>query len=127
MPSRLPGEETQLVPERLQALAGFQQKMLRHALRFPAVQRLVYSTCSVHQEENEAVIHDVLQQSKMEFRLVECRKGVCQGLRMRAGCEPDLTQPHNPASKSCQSRVQLYTRIVYRDLTATRITSVLSC
>lgn len=68
MVNRLPAEEAPAPPERLQALAGFQQKMLAHALRFPALQRLVYSTCSVHQEENEDVVCGVLQQQGEEFR-----------------------------------------------------------
>ncbi|XP_015269036.1 PREDICTED: probable 28S rRNA (cytosine-C(5))-methyltransferase [Gekko japonicus] len=70
MASQLPVENT-LLPERLQALAGFQKKMLAHALSFPALQRLVYSTCSVYQEENEDVVWDVLQQREKEFRLVQ--------------------------------------------------------
>uniref|UniRef100_A0A452UC78 NOP2/Sun RNA methyltransferase 5 n=1 Tax=Ursus maritimus TaxID=29073 RepID=A0A452UC78_URSMA len=45
---------------RLQALAGFQQRALRHALTFPSLQRLVYSTCSLCQEENEDVVRDAL-------------------------------------------------------------------
>ena len=32
---------------RIEGLARFQEAALRHALRFPALQRLVYSTCSV--------------------------------------------------------------------------------
>ncbi|XP_074120202.1 28S rRNA (cytosine-C(5))-methyltransferase isoform X2 [Sminthopsis crassicaudata] len=56
--------------ERLQALAGFQRRALSHALSFPALQRLVYSTCSVCQEENEDVVRDVLQQIEGTFRLV---------------------------------------------------------
>ncbi|XP_020641827.3 28S rRNA (cytosine-C(5))-methyltransferase [Pogona vitticeps] len=69
---RMPGEgEDSPSPERLQALAGFQRKMLMHALKFPALSRLVYSTCSVHQEENEDVVRDVLEQQGRAFRLVE--------------------------------------------------------
>lgn len=45
---------------RLIKLAAFQEKALIHALSFPAVERLVYSTCSVHQIENEDVIKSVL-------------------------------------------------------------------
>lgn len=55
--------------ERLRALAAFQQRALRHALAFPSLQRLVYSTCSVCQEENEDVVRDALQQSSGTFRL----------------------------------------------------------
>lgn len=41
-----------------------QKCALRHALRFPALQRLVYSTCSVHQQENEEVVMAVLTQAQ---------------------------------------------------------------
>ncbi|NXU81908.1 NSUN5 methyltransferase, partial [Oreotrochilus melanogaster] len=54
--------------QRLQALAGFQRKVLSHALSFPALQRLVYSTCSLHREENEDVVHAVLQEQGSAFR-----------------------------------------------------------
>ncbi|CAL9045936.1 unnamed protein product [Musa banksii] len=46
--------------ERVKKLAAFQRKALLHALSFPAVERVVYSTCSVHQTENEDVIKSVL-------------------------------------------------------------------
>ncbi|XP_006773484.1 PREDICTED: probable 28S rRNA (cytosine-C(5))-methyltransferase [Myotis davidii] len=55
--------------ERLRALAGFQQRALCHALTFPSLQRLVYSTCSLCQEENEDVVQEALQQSSGTFRL----------------------------------------------------------
>ncbi|XP_058536895.1 28S rRNA (cytosine-C(5))-methyltransferase [Ochotona princeps] len=55
--------------ERLQALAGFQLRALCHALAFPALQRLVYSTCSLCQEENEDVVQAALEQSAGAFRL----------------------------------------------------------
>lgn len=55
--SRQPDETTATDPvdsdchaERLKRLASLQAKMLRHALRFPQVQRVVYSTCSVNEE-----------------------------------------------------------------------------
>ncbi|KAM5566113.1 25S rRNA (cytosine-C(5))-methyltransferase NSUN5 [Rosa sericea] len=46
--------------ERLNKLAAFQQKALAHALSFPEVERIVYSTCSVNQIENEDVVNSVL-------------------------------------------------------------------
>ena len=41
---------------RLEALSGFQLKILLHALRFPSAKKVTYSTCSVHSQENEGVV-----------------------------------------------------------------------
>ncbi|XP_031483339.1 25S rRNA (cytosine-C(5))-methyltransferase NSUN5 isoform X2 [Nymphaea colorata] len=46
--------------ERARKLSAFQKKALAHALSFPSVERVVYSTCSIHQEENEDVIKTIL-------------------------------------------------------------------
>ncbi|KAM7274702.1 hypothetical protein ACFE04_016568 [Oxalis oulophora] len=46
--------------ERLNKLASFQRKALEHALSFPAVEKVVYSTCSIHQIENEDVVNSIL-------------------------------------------------------------------
>jgi len=53
----------QIVPDerranshRLAALAALQQRMIRHAMTFPHLVRFTYSTCSVHEEENEQVV-----------------------------------------------------------------------
>lgn len=46
--------------DRLHALAAFQESAVCHAMSFPAVRRVVYSTCSVRVEENEAVVAAVL-------------------------------------------------------------------
>ena len=55
---------------RVEKLAEFQEAALRHALAFPALRRLVYSTCSVHQRENEAVVAAVLTDAEaLGFRL----------------------------------------------------------
>ncbi|XP_047467297.1 probable 28S rRNA (cytosine-C(5))-methyltransferase [Mugil cephalus] len=54
---------------RLASLASFQLRCLNHGLRFPRLKRLVYSTCSIHSQENEEVVAACLQQNP-GFRLV---------------------------------------------------------
>lgn len=46
--------------KRVKSLASFQTRALQHALSFPNVRRVVYSTCSVYVEENENVIAAVM-------------------------------------------------------------------
>ncbi|NWX42025.1 NSUN5 methyltransferase, partial [Steatornis caripensis] len=88
MVNRLPREEAAPSAERLQALAAFQRKALSHALSFPALWRLVYSTCSLHQEENEDVVHAVLQEKGSAFRLVNAFPSwPCRGLAAFPGAE----------------------------------------
>ncbi|KAL5559491.1 hypothetical protein UlMin_035702 [Ulmus minor] len=61
LPSYAAGHATNVGEEdRLNKLAAFQRKALEHALSFPAVERIVYSTCSIHRIENEDVIKSVL-------------------------------------------------------------------
>lgn len=66
--------EPQLNPEtlqkRLHALSLFQYTAILHAFQFPKVQRVVYSTCSIHQEENENVVQKVLEVANGAFELV---------------------------------------------------------
>lgn len=45
---------------RLEHLARFQTMAIKQAMRFPKVKAVVYSTCSIHERENEAVVQDVL-------------------------------------------------------------------
>ncbi|KAH0837471.1 hypothetical protein AYO21_08930 [Fonsecaea monophora] len=57
-------EETKdIVPDstRLLKLSNLQTRIVEHALSFPAATRVTYSTCSVHVQENEAVVSRVLQ------------------------------------------------------------------
>ncbi|ABO95021.1 predicted protein, partial [Ostreococcus lucimarinus CCE9901] len=46
--------------ERVDKLAAFQKSVLKHAFCFPEVERVSYSTCSVHEKENEEVVRDVM-------------------------------------------------------------------
>ncbi|KFP74205.1 Putative methyltransferase NSUN5, partial [Acanthisitta chloris] len=88
MVTRGPGEEAAASAERLQALSGFQRRVLSHALSFPALQRLVYSTCSLHREENEDVVQAVLQEQGSAFRLVTAFPSwPCRGLAALPGAE----------------------------------------
>ena len=45
---------------RLRNLSTFQSCLLKHALSFPSVERVVYSTCSHYAEENERVVTTIL-------------------------------------------------------------------
>ena len=46
--------------QRLNALSALQTKMLVHAFSFPRARRVTYSTCSIHDKENEGVVVAVL-------------------------------------------------------------------
>ncbi|KAF4104596.1 hypothetical protein G5714_013927 [Onychostoma macrolepis] len=51
-------------PEKLQTLVCQQRKVLQRAVQFPQVRAVLYSTCSVHPEENEEVLKTVLSQTQ---------------------------------------------------------------
>ncbi|GAV07703.1 hypothetical protein RvY_17512 [Ramazzottius varieornatus] len=54
--------------ERLQKLKHLQMTLLKHALSFPNVQRVVYATCSISPEEDEEVVQEALK-SNSQFIL----------------------------------------------------------
>ncbi|VDQ02034.1 unnamed protein product [Trichobilharzia regenti] len=54
---------------RLKRLSNLQALLLKHALNFPNVQRVVYSTCSIHPEENEAVVRENADRVSDKFHL----------------------------------------------------------
>jgi len=83
---------TDLSQERLDKLAGMQAKLLAHALTFPSLKSLAYSTCSTQRTENEDVVMKVLSEHK-QFRL---RSGVLPTWTRRgdptALTDPDLAE-----------------------------------
>ncbi|XP_013791476.1 probable 28S rRNA (cytosine-C(5))-methyltransferase [Limulus polyphemus] len=64
------GSSETSAPSRIRKLAWFQKQLLSHSFTFPNVKRIVYSTCSINQEENEEVIKTVLETTK-DFALEE--------------------------------------------------------
>lgn len=58
----------QIDEARLSKLAGFQVSIMKHALSFPNVKKVVYSTCSIHPQENERVVVDLLTDPNVKSR-----------------------------------------------------------
>jgi len=61
--ARRGGGDEEPSQERLETLASVQSSLLLHALSFPSVKRVVYSTCAVSELENEAVVTQVLEKA----------------------------------------------------------------
>ena len=56
---------------RLESLSFCQKKLLLHAMKFPGVKKIVYSTCSIYSVENEDVVAAALGESEQQhiFRI----------------------------------------------------------
>lgn len=83
---------TTIESDRLQALQHFQMTALSHALTaFEHVQRVVYSTCSLHEQENEAVVAAILRQCGHAWRLVapKCLATWERRGQVKAGLTPE--------------------------------------
>merc|ERR1711990_648655 len=54
-------------------MGAFQERIVKHALSYPNLNRLVYSTCSVYAEEDEEVVAAVLPFARKQgLDLVRC-------------------------------------------------------
>ncbi|CAJ1990329.1 NOL1/NOP2/sun family [Leishmania donovani] len=63
------GNEFSMKEERIEKLARLQRKLLAHSLlSFDNCRTVVYSTCSVHEEENEEVVRQVLDDERVKAR-----------------------------------------------------------
>jgi len=54
--------------ERLQKLSSLQTRIVEHAMKFSAARRLTYSTCSIHEQENEVVVSRLLASQVAQTR-----------------------------------------------------------
>lgn len=69
------GKNEQCPPHRITKLQSFQVLILTHALLgFPAVKRVVYSTCSINPEENEQVVDEVLSKVGDAYKLLPVKQ-----------------------------------------------------
>ncbi|GAB6019111.1 Putative 28S rRNA (cytosine-C(5))-methyltransferase [Chamberlinius hualienensis] len=68
------GEFNEIDPDRLKKLSDFQAILLKHALSFPSVKKVSYSTCSLYREENENVVLEALNLFGNRFKLAKLHK-----------------------------------------------------
>jgi putative methyltransferase len=67
-PDRIMDEAYETCQKRIKALASFQLLALKHAMSFPQVRHIVYSTCSIQEEENEQVVGRALDEVNREIQ-----------------------------------------------------------
>ncbi|OBZ72222.1 25S rRNA (cytosine-C(5))-methyltransferase rcm1 [Grifola frondosa] len=80
--------------DRLNKLAAFQLMMIRHAMKFPSVKRIVYSTCSIHATENEHVVRQALESEEAlegHFKLAPPKEVL--PLWNRRGLQDEMVHP----------------------------------
>ncbi|KAJ7671620.1 S-adenosyl-L-methionine-dependent methyltransferase [Mycena polygramma] len=83
--------------DRLNKLASFQLMMIRHAMKFPKVSRVVYSTCSVHATENERVVRAALLSDEAGPFHLESKENVLPKWHRR-GIPEEMASPEDAAS-----------------------------
>lgn len=95
-------DKEEIDTERLNKLAGFQFKIMKHALSFPNAHKVVYSTCSIHPHENERVVVDLLSDGdiKRQGWHLEKREFVIPSWERR-GWEQEFTSLCGGDEKKC--------------------------
>ncbi|KAK7690606.1 hypothetical protein QCA50_005705 [Cerrena zonata] len=84
---------------RLNKLAAFQLLMIKHAMKFPSVKRIVYSTCSVHAIENEHVVRQVLKSEEcINGPFALAHPGEVLPTWKRRGIPTEMDDPRHAAS-----------------------------
>lgn len=93
-----------------------------HAARAVAsVKRIVYSTCSIYTEENEAVVAYALQQSRRPFRLVEALpQWPHRGCTASPLAHQGTAAPHAQCRQSCRTLTRRCTSAALPTLLARR-------
>ncbi|XP_019934940.2 putative methyltransferase NSUN7 isoform X1 [Paralichthys olivaceus] len=82
-----------IAPSRLKALVAQQREDIGHALKFPKVLAVVYSTCSSYPAENEEVVSGALEKAKAHSE----QTGKAKQVNFRLSPTP-FSSPDNPNS-----------------------------
>lgn len=93
---------------RLENLSKFQLTALCHAMKnFPKVERIVYSTCSIHEQENEGVVAQALtENSDWELVSPSCLEHWPRRGNAYQNGEDSTSDPEKDKSKSTLSEEQ---------------------
>ncbi|XP_039607266.1 putative methyltransferase NSUN7 isoform X2 [Polypterus senegalus] len=78
--------------DKMNVLVESQTQDLTHALKFPKVQAVVYSTCSIYPEENEELVMKILQDQPEGNKLQPYR---ISPPSLPLSCASDLNSPRN--------------------------------
>ncbi|WFC98291.1 25S rRNA (cytosine(2278)-C(5))-methyltransferase [Malassezia yamatoensis] len=97
-----PLEKDKALASRLASLASLQEHMIRHAMKFPNLKRFTYSTCSIHEEENEKVVIKVLASE-------EARNG---GWKLASRDEVLPSWPERGHASACKGDLQIANALV---------------
>ncbi|TDL25613.1 williams-Beuren syndrome critical region protein 20 copy A [Rickenella mellea] len=84
--------------ERLNKLAAFQLSMILHAMTFPSVTNIVYSTCSVHAAENEEVVSLALSSDEASGKFILARREDVLPSWPRRGLKEKMLEPTDAES-----------------------------